>query len=146
MKIEDQVSRKALFTAIVSEATGFYKIVTVIASSFLGGSLLFMEKIAVKPKPWTLVILAGGWLLLMASIGLIAWIRCLNLDAGQMALEGKYDEASVVDRKKRRLSIAALVALMAGMTAIMALPRTDGGNHAAPDTMWKSRGNEKINA
>jgi len=90
MADDDGVSREALFSAIVSEAAGFYKIVTVTASSFLGGSLLLMEKIAEKPKPWTLIILAGGWLLLIASIGLVAWVRMrLNLDAGQMALEGK---------------------------------------------------------
>lgn len=117
---DDRVSRDAVFSSIVTEAAGFYKIVTVTASSFLGGSLLFMEKIAPKPATWTLWVLGTGWTALVASIALVAWVRWRNLESGRLFLEGQYPKAAQVDAGKRRCSIVSVGLLVAGMVAVMA--------------------------
>ena len=46
---DNRVSHDAVWQSIAAEAAGFYKIITVTASSFLGGSLLFMDKFAPHP-------------------------------------------------------------------------------------------------
>lgn len=45
MNEEKDVSRECIFNIYAAEAQGFYKLVITIASSFLGGSLIFVEKI-----------------------------------------------------------------------------------------------------
>lgn len=120
MTENNKVSKDALFQAIVTEAGGLYKVVAVTASSFLGGSLLFIEKIAPNPVACTLWLLGLGWVLLIVSISLVAWVRLLNLDSGRLALEEKYKEASRIDKNKEKYTITAIILLAVGMALIMA--------------------------
>ncbi|TET39224.1 MAG: hypothetical protein E3J72_00855 [Planctomycetota bacterium] len=120
MAENDNVSREALFAAIVSEAAGFYKIITITGSSFLGGSLLFMEKIAPNPKMWTLwYFLLPSWLFIIASIGIVIYVRRKNIESGRLALEGKYDEATEIDRQTAFWSTTSMIALLVGMLLLL---------------------------
>ena len=112
------VSRELMFSSIVSEAAGYYKIITVTASSFLGGSMIFLEKIARNPICFSVWILAFGWIMLIASIGLVGWVRSGNLKSGWQALEGKFSEAKIIDEQTRWGSEAALICLVLGMLAL----------------------------
>jgi len=117
---DERVSKDALFDSIVKEAGGFYNLILSVASAFLGGSLLFLEKIAPKPVVWSLPILGLGWLALIVAIGLSAYVRLENLEAGRLALEGKYDEAKKLDRKKECCCIGMLWTLLIGVFLVAA--------------------------
>ena len=119
MENRDRVSKEAAFAAIVAEAGGFYKSVLTVASSFLGGSLLFMHRIAPDPSRLSLVFLSIGWGLLIICVALVIRVRRRNLDSGWQALEGKYDRAKEIDESTRRQSDWAMWLLIIGMAAIM---------------------------
>jgi hypothetical protein len=119
MAEDEHVSKDAVFSSIVSEAACFYKMIVAVASSFLGGSLIFMEKIAPDPSTFSLVVLGIGWLALMASIALVATVRRLNLESGWRAMGGNYDEARRIDKKTRSRSKWSTRLLILGMSAIM---------------------------
>jgi len=114
----EKVSRDTLFNSIVKEAGEFYSLVISVASAFLGGTLLFLEKIAPHPFKWSLCILAFGWLSLIMSIGLAVYVRLKNLESGRLALEGKYDEAQKLDRKKECCSVCMMWTLLFGVFCV----------------------------
>ncbi len=119
MTDKKQVSKDTILTVLATEAGGFYNLVITIASSFLGGSLLFIEKIALIPSNSSLYLLGLGWLALIGSIVAISFVRRLNLDSGWKALEEKFDEAKVIDAKTRKLSTGAIVLFSIGLFLIM---------------------------
>jgi hypothetical protein len=119
MDEKDSVSKEGVFSSIVSEAAGFYKVIIAVASSFLGGSLVFMEKTAPDPTTFSLVVLGIGWLALIASIALVVTVRRLNLESGWRAMEENYDEARRIDKKTRKRSKWSARLLIFGMSAIM---------------------------
>ena len=119
MAKDDAVSKEQVFLSVASEAAGYYKLIVTVASSFLGGSLLFLERIAPRPSQFSLVVLAAGWASLIASIGLVAWIRAKNLESGALVLAGDYDRAKTIDSTKMFLSNWATVLLCLGMLLIM---------------------------
>lgn len=108
-----------IFSSIVTEAGGFYSAILTIASSFLGGSLLFLEKITEAPNPISLYFLGLGWICLVFSIISIIFVRRRNLDSGWLALEGKYSEAKEIDSETRTLSNISSILLGVGLSLIM---------------------------
>ncbi|MHC4662847.1 MAG: hypothetical protein ACYS8W_14285 [Planctomycetota bacterium] len=119
-KDDDNVSREAIFSAIVAEAGGFYKIITTIGGGFLGGSLVFMEKIAPHPAKWTLWhFLLPAWILILASGAIVVFVRRKNLESGRLALEGKFDDAIKIDRQTSRLSTIVTFVLIIGVLLLM---------------------------
>jgi hypothetical protein len=117
---EDQsISRETIFTVLANDADGYYKLVLTVASAFLGGSLLFLEKIVPHPTRLSLVLMTLGWLSLVASIAAITSVRQRNLRSGFLALEGKVDEARKLDVAKDRHSGWAAWLLIVGMSFIV---------------------------
>ena len=116
----ERIPREVVFTTAAAEAAGFYKYIITVASSFLGGTLLFLERVAPHPTTLSLGLLGLGWLLLIVSIGTVAWIRRLNLESAQRALAGRYDDARRFDRQGRRFAIAATLCLAGGMLLVSA--------------------------
>jgi hypothetical protein len=113
------VSKAALLQSITTEASGFYGQIVTVASVFLGGSLLFLEKIAPVRTGLSLLFLAPGWLALVASIGCVVSLRHMNLMAGRLAMDGKYHEAGQFNRCTDRLSVWSLGLLILGMVLLM---------------------------
>jgi hypothetical protein len=113
------VSDDALFDAIVTEATGFYNMLLAVASGFLGGSLVFIEKIAPSPPRWSLAILGIGWASLLFSLMVIIWVRRQNLESGKKALEKDYSSAKNIDQKKDKLTTWATILLALGVSSLL---------------------------
>jgi hypothetical protein len=114
----EKVSKDALFSSIVAEAQGLHRQMVTIAVTFLGGTLLFLEKIATEPTVFSMLFLILGWAALIASVALSSFVRLKNLDAGRYALEEKYDEAARIDRRKECLSIVTIWCFIAGISFI----------------------------
>ena len=87
------VSKEALWDSTVREGSGLYNQVVVVASSFLGGSLLFIEQIASNIEKCTLCLLFIGWFCLISSICLLLWIRRINLVSHRYGLEENWEKA-----------------------------------------------------
>jgi hypothetical protein len=113
------IPRKDIFTAIVAEAGGYYKLVITVASSFLGGSLLFLEKNSPKPSALALVVLLVGWVFLLGSIVSIAHVRRLNLESGWHTLEKRFRESGKIDRETRAWSQFAVWLLGLGLLLVL---------------------------
>jgi hypothetical protein len=130
---KDRVSKDCVFSAIVKEAGEFYRQMIAVASAFLGGSLLFVEKIASSPRWWSIPLLAVSWLFLIASIVLILLVRRGNLESGGLAINDEHDEAKRVEKRVRFLGDAAILALAAGIVALVAfgLVNYPGGKQMA---------------
>jgi len=113
------VPKSAVLQSITAEANGFYGVVVTVASTFLGGSLLFLEKFAPARSSWSIVVMALGWISLVASIGCIARIRFMNLRSGKLALRDQYDEAMKIDEHTDMLSNWSQWLLIGGMSALV---------------------------
>jgi hypothetical protein len=105
---------------LVQEAAGFYGLLLTIASAFLGGTLIFLDRIAPSPKPWTVYVLAGGWGALVAAVVLVALVRWRNVETMRAFLEGRHGELRLKERLTRGLTVAAIVCLGCGMLAVSA--------------------------
>jgi hypothetical protein len=93
-----------------------------VASSFLGGSLLFVEKVSTKPIFISLIFLMLGWISLVISLIAVVFIRYQNIKSLHSAVsetgsETKKMKSSVKLAKK--LSIWAIIFLNIGITFIM---------------------------
>lgn len=113
------ITRSDIFSSIVSEAGSFYRTIITVASTFLGGTLLFLERIAPRPSIHSVIVLAIGWFCLIAAILFIIFVRALNLRSGQYALEGRFDKAHKLDTRKWALTVCAAWALTLGLLCIM---------------------------
>ncbi len=119
MSNKESISRDAIFQSQTREAADFYKLIVTVSSSFLGGSLVFLDKIAPEPVKYSVYILAVGWFLLIASIVLIGFIRSKNLESAHHVLENEISEARVIDSKKRTATKITLLLLSCGILFIM---------------------------
>jgi hypothetical protein len=121
-KEEDQqrlaVTPDVLFQAVVDEARAAYKLIVTMASAFLGGTLLFLEKIAPNPARCSIVVLGLGWSLLICSILCVLRVHYLNLKSGTHVLNGRYELAQPIDEKNDRLTMVASLLLVGGLLAI----------------------------
>ena len=116
---ESVIPRAAVFSSLVKAAADYYKTIVTVASSFLGGTLIFLEKIAVNPSFGSTVLLGIGWLLLVLSILAILLVERWNLESGRQALRDSYDRALKIDASTRFLSWAAILLLGSGIACIM---------------------------
>ncbi|MEE8577682.1 MAG: hypothetical protein V3T31_10540 [candidate division Zixibacteria bacterium] len=114
----DRVTKVDILKIMAIEADGFYRLITTISSAFLGGSLLFLDKISSSPAPWSLYILAVGWLSLVGAILTTVKVRQKNLESGKLALRGNYGEAQQIDRRNVRWANLATTSFILGITAI----------------------------
>lgn len=109
----------AILQSLTTEAGGFYALIVTVASSFLGGSLLFLEKFALNRSRWTLALLILAWLALVAAIGCIARLRYHNLKSARLALEERFSDASEIDKHTDRLSWLSQYLLIGGMLSLV---------------------------
>jgi hypothetical protein len=113
------VPRSAILQSITTEASGFYTTITTVASTFLGASLLFVDKFLIAWTMSSLVVLAVSWVSLVASIACVARVRFLNLRSGQLALQEKFDAAAAIDTQGGKFSTSAQWCLIVGMAALV---------------------------
>jgi hypothetical protein len=122
MSIEtESVSKPDLFKVIAQAASEYYKVMVTVASGFLGGSLIFMEKLSplIPPRRSHVTLLGCGWLCLVISIFLIALVLRSNLKSGKLTIEGRISEAQKVDAHTGIESTFALIALALGIILVM---------------------------
>ena len=117
---KDEISRECIFKTIVSEAAGLYNLLITVSTGVFGATLLFLDRIAPSPTKASLWCLALGWLMLILCTGSCVWIRWRNLESGRLALEGKFKEASDIDKPNRRLTKVAIFGLFCGITLVAA--------------------------
>ena len=113
------VSRSAILQSITTEASGFYMTVTTVASTFLGGSLLFLDKFVTARTTFSLTLLAVSWIALVGSISCVARVRYLNLKSGRLVLRDDYDSADAIDAASYRYSNLSQWLLIVGMAALV---------------------------
>ena len=113
------VSKSAVLQSVTAEANGFYGAVVTVASTFLGGSLLFLEKFAPAESNWSIYIIGFGWIALAAAIGCIARVRFMKSAIGKAFLEDRHDDASKIDKQTALLSNLAQWLLIGGMVALV---------------------------
>ncbi len=58
---EQTISLEALYDTMSKEADGLYKQMITICTAFLGGTLVFFEKLFVSKAGWSIYFLFGGW-------------------------------------------------------------------------------------
>lgn len=109
-----EITRETIFKVLAKDADGYYKLVLTLASAFLGGSLLFLEKIVPDPTWLSLVFMVLGWGSLVGSVAVVTSIRERNLRSGYLALEGKVEEARKLDVAKDRQTRWASLLLIGG--------------------------------
>lgn len=113
------VPKSAILQSITTEANGFYTTITTVASTFLGASLLFFDKLVIARTPLSLVILGVAWVALVAAIASVARVRFLNLRSGRLALQDKFDDAAAIDIQSGRCSASAQWCLIVGMVGLV---------------------------
>lgn len=119
MTERQDIPRETIFKVLATDADGYYKLVLTLASAFLGGSLLFLEKIVPDPTWLSLAFMILGWVSLVGSVAVVTSIRERNLRSGYMTLEGKVEDARRLDAAKDRHTRWASVLLIAGMAFVM---------------------------
>ncbi len=115
---KNEVSKECIFESIVSEAAGLYNLLITVSTGVFGATLLFLDRIAPSPTKESLWFLGIGWLMLILCSCACVWIRWKNLESGRLALEGKFDEASKVDKPNRILTKLAIFWLILGITFV----------------------------
>ena len=107
--------RKFVVENSASEAAAFYKLIVATASLFIGGTLVFRERIAPTPSTLPIVLLAVGTFSLSAAIVLVAMVRRSNVELARLALGGDYQRYDPIERRSRLWSSLSVVALALGM-------------------------------
>lgn len=118
--VMDDDTRKLMAESVIAEATGYYKLVMATATLFLGGTLVFWEKVTPTLSVPSLVLLGAGWLFLVVSVMLVVFVRRDNIEMGRLALAAKYDDCEPIAVRSRRLTTASGVCLALGMFFVAA--------------------------
>jgi hypothetical protein len=118
--VMDDDTRKLVAESVIAEATGYYKLVVATATLFLGGTLVFWEKVTPTLTLPSLVLLGVGWLFLVASVMLVVFVRRDNIEMGRLALAASYDKCEPIAVRSRRLTTASGICLALGMFFVAA--------------------------
>ncbi len=111
--------KRLIYATVASGASDLYKMTLTVASSFLGGSLLFLERFAPHPSVFSKLILGLGWLSLVLAVGSTVYVQLLNNRSGCLAVDEKWDQALVIQRKAEKWTTGANWFLIVGMGLIM---------------------------
>ena len=122
MPITDE-HKRLVYSAVVSGASDLYRMTVTIATTFLGGGLLYVEKFAdinrlkLQPFSYPLILLGFGFLLLIFAIAASVWSQRLTLSAGNEVIDPncRPDRVARLYRKATRRTIAANWFLILGM-------------------------------
>jgi len=125
MNSDDSALKDRLYTTMSQEADGFYKLLITICTTFLGGTLIFFEKLFVSDARWSIWLLFLAWLALAYSIAVLVWIRWQNVEAHRHALEylktrveKDYEKAVSIPNKARKWTTSAIIVMMIGLGLI----------------------------
>jgi len=117
-------ARELLANGLVAEARGFYAQITTVASAFLGGSVLFRERLPDIPQ-WNWL-LGVAWTGFAASLALIVFVRLNNVAGAQLMIdvidERRDIQCAAMQRQSmlgQRLRRGAVGALAAGIVALV---------------------------
>lgn len=111
----DDDTRKLIAETVIAEATGYYKLVVTTSTLFLGGTLVFWEKVAPTLSPVSLSLLGVGWLFLIVSVMLVVFVRRDNIEMGRCVLANEYTKCDPIAVRSRKLTTASGVCLALGM-------------------------------
>ena len=142
---QEPVSSDTKFEVLATEADGFYKTVVTVSTAIMGGTLIFLEKVAPHPTLGSIIVLGTGWMFLFAAIGSILYVRRKNLESLRLALRGEYPAAGDIDARTRRASSMAPYLMiigmaLAGLSGLMNLWKgADGGNVSDPKSSEAGR-------
>lgn len=112
--------RRLVAQSVIEEATGYYKLVVATATLFLGGTLLFWEKITPTLSVLSLLLLGIGWLFLIGSVMLVVFVQRDNIEMGRLVLADDLDNYEPVAKRSRRLTTASGICLAIGMFFVSA--------------------------
>lgn len=119
------VSFERLYSTMAEEADGFYKQMITICTAFLGGSLVFSEKLFVSDARWSLVLLFVAWLALTYPLAVLVWVRWQNVEAHRHALKyltthdvNEYQQAQSIPIKGRKWTTSAIILMVFGLFLI----------------------------
>ncbi len=115
----DDVPREKTFEILAQEAGAFYRSILTVATAFLGGSLVFLDKTAATFSTLSLCVLAMAWGALVWTIALIVRVRRDNLVSGRLALQDMLDEAKRLDEQNEDRTNLAVTALIVGISLMM---------------------------
>jgi hypothetical protein len=115
----DGVSQETILKVLAEIANEYYRLVFAVASAFLGGSLLFLEKFVRKLSVGTLVPLTLGWVALVVAIALIANVCARNIESANLVIRDKRADARKLDDAKARDTALAVWCLVGGMTLLV---------------------------
>jgi len=76
-----------LYNTMSQEAAGLYKQMIAICTAFLGGSIVFFEKLFVSAVEWSIYFLFAGWLALTYPLAVLMIIRWQNIESHRLMLE-----------------------------------------------------------
>lgn len=110
-------TRDMLAKELIAEVRGFYAQITTVASAFLGGSVLFRDKLPDVPScNW---LLGVAWTCFALSLTLIVFVRLNNISGAERALDridGRRTQTHLSENRLSTLgrgSTLASVALLA---------------------------------
>ncbi len=137
---EQKISFEALYDTMSKEADGLYKQMITICTAFLGGSLVFFEKLFVSDAGWAIYFLFGGWAALTYPLAVLIYVRWQNVEAHRHILEYlkteseiEYNKAVAIPKRGRKWTTSAIISMLAGLiliatfTAINIIYRQIGG-------------------
>jgi hypothetical protein len=118
-------ARERLFNELVAETRGFYSQLATVASAFLGGSVLFRDKLPDVPAcNW---LLGVAWTSFALSLVLIVLVRLNNIAGAEQLIDmidGKRPVTTPSDGGLsafgRGCTIGAVVLLVVGVIALVA--------------------------
>lgn len=76
-----------LYSAMCTEAGGFYKQSVTVCTAFLGASIGFYDKLFSGANSCAMWLLFTAWILLIIPIAIFTWMRWSNVESHRFALE-----------------------------------------------------------
>lgn len=122
---KQDVSIETLYNTMSKEADGTYRQMIAVCTAFLGGTLVFFEKLFIGDVWWSIYFLFTGWAALAYSLTVLCWVRWKNVEAHRHILEyfkssseKNYKRADSISKSGRKLMISAIVVMVVGVILI----------------------------
>lgn len=122
---ERTISLEVLYDTMSKEADGLYKQMITICTAFLGGTLVFFEKLFVGNAEWSIYILFVGWAALTYPLAVLMIVRWQNVEAHRYILEyfktneeAEYNKAVEIPKRGRKWTKSAIFSMVAGLILI----------------------------
>ncbi len=117
-------------TTMAREANGFYTLMSTICSAFLGGALVFSERVLVDSPLLSRALLVAGIAGLTLCLALLSWVRWGNVESYRMYAEALRDQdmatyerlraRGAVERRKTRTAVWSFTIGLSALAAFAA--------------------------